>query len=254
MKEDHVRSVIRAVKILQTLSDGVSTIKDISRTLNFSNSTVHRLLKTLEASNFVTYDPLGRRYYLGPLIIKLASNPMIAHSGLIISAFEEMQRLRDFSGETVALQIRAGIKRLFLEVVPSLQQIKHTEEKGNTAPLYTGSAGKVLLAELPQQDLEKILLQMRIVYPIHNTDISNEDVLIKELEKVHSRGYATAFSEQVQGGAAISVPIRNYSCPVALSIFGPDTRFSDPTSVLEEIKKSADRISNHLSLLTNSNT
>jgi hypothetical protein len=41
------------------------------------------------------------------------------------------------------------------------------------------------------------------------------------------------------------MPVRNYTIPVALCILGPEFRFS-PTDHLEEIRKSARRISNNL--------
>jgi DNA-binding IclR family transcriptional regulator len=170
---------------------------------------------------------------------------MIAHSHLITCALDEMHRLRDISGETVALQIFAGIKRIFLEVVPSLQQIKHTEEKGSTVPIYAGSAGRVMLAELSQKDLSKIIRLVKVVDPIPDI-LKNEGEFLKELEKIRAQGYAVTYSTRIQGGAAISLPIRNYTCPVAISIFGPEVRFKYPLIVLEEIRRSADIISNRL--------
>ena len=74
----------------------------------------------------------------------------------------------------------------------------------------------------------------------------NEDEFLKELEKIRVQGYAITYSTQTQGGAAISVPIRNYVCPVTISVFGPAARFEDPLVVLEELRKSAARISNNL--------
>jgi DNA-binding IclR family transcriptional regulator len=169
---------------------------------------------------------------------------MIAHQSLIVSAYEEMKYLRDLSRETVVLHIRLGLERICLEELESLENIKYTAGKGFTAPLYTGSAGKVLLSELGDDELQLILKHLTLVRVGPNT-ITDKKVLLKELEKVRKQGYATSFRERLPEGASISVPIRGYVCPVALSVLGPGNRFSPKImmEVLKEMKKSAAKVS-----------
>jgi DNA-binding IclR family transcriptional regulator len=59
----------------------------------------------------------------------------------------------------------------------------------------------------------------------------------------------TDFGERIPGSASISVPIRNYICPVALSILGPDNRFYLEVMLefSKEMKESASRISTRIS-------
>jgi DNA-binding IclR family transcriptional regulator len=67
-----VNSITKGADILRNLSEGIDRISDLSKNLQLSKSTAHRLLKTLEISELVMQDPITRRYYLGPLILKLA--------------------------------------------------------------------------------------------------------------------------------------------------------------------------------------
>lgn len=238
-----VQSISRAIEIIKCLSAGEDRLIDICRGLKLGKSTVHRLLKTLEASGLVAQDPVNRRYYLGHLFISLASNPMIMHEGLTSSALDEMKRLRDFYRETVALQIRTGVHRMFLEELESPQNSKLTVGKGNVLPLQTGSGGKILLSELKADELELILKHIRTDWgKSPSIEITS---FIKELETVKKQGYALSI-DGVQGSAAISVPVRNYECPVALTILGPRDRFRGVTAILPEMKKSADRIGRRL--------
>jgi len=238
-----VNSISRGTEILKGLSSGIDRISDLSANLHLSKSTLHRLLKTLELSELVMQDPVTRRYYLGPLILHLASRPVIAHQNLVLRTLGEMERLRDRSKETVVLHIRVGLERLCLEEVQSSENIRYIAGKGTIAPIHTGSAGKVLLAEMADEELEHLLKNLRFV-SVGPKTIRDKKVLLKELEKVRKQGYATSFSERLPGGASISVPIRNYVCPVALSILGPDNRFTSKVmgEVLEELKASAKRI------------
>lgn len=242
-----VNSVAKSTDILRNLSEGLDRISDLSKKLRLSKSTTHRLLKTLEVSELVMQDPVTRRYYLGPLILKLAARPIIAHQNLILCAFEEMKYLRDLSRETVVLHIQIGLERICLEELQSPENIKYTAGKGFVAPLYTGSAGKILLSELKDNELQYLVKNLQLK-PIGPHTITDKRTLLKELKKVRKQGYATSFGERIPGSASISVPIKNYICPVALSVLGPDNRFSlnRMMDVLKEMKKSASRISKKL--------
>jgi DNA-binding IclR family transcriptional regulator len=237
-------SIEKCASILRSLSNGTDRITNLSSKLQLSKSTTHRLLKTLEGSGLVMRDPITRRYYLGPLVLDLASKPIAAHQNLIVCSFEEMKLLRDLSKETVVLHIRVGLERICIEELQSFENIKYTSGKGFIAPIYTGSAGKILLSMLPDNALQLLLRNIRFIRLGPNT-ITEEKVLLRELEKVRKQGYATSFGERVPGSASISVPIQNYLCPVALSVLGPDNRFSlnRMMDILKAMKESASCIS-----------
>ena len=59
-----------------------------------------------------------------------------------------------------------------------------------------------------------------------------------------------AFGERVVGSASISVPIKNYVCPVAMSILGPDNRLTLKIMMetLEMMKERAILISRKLAV------
>jgi DNA-binding IclR family transcriptional regulator len=241
---ESVRSVKRAIDIVVALGDGVCSPKRIGDRLNLSKSTVHRLLHVLEGLDMAAFDPVSRNYCTGPLIARLNSDPLIAHQNLISAAMDEMYSLRDSTGETVGLQIRLGSKRIFLEEIQSRFEIRNIVGKGHMAPILTGSAGRMLLAEMKDAELIKLLKYVYTTSPKLNT-IGDKGTILKEIEKVRVQGYAT-FPEHLPAGAAMSVPVKNYHCPVALTVFGPASRFHKPIAVLPELKAVANRISKKL--------
>jgi DNA-binding IclR family transcriptional regulator len=242
-----VNSISRGTEILKCLSNGIDRITDLSDTLGLSKSTAHRLLKSLETCSLVAQDPMSHRYYLGSLIYQLASKPIVAHQNLIVCSSEDMRCLRDLTGETVVLHIRIGLQRICLEELQSFENIKYSATKGFLAPIYTGSAGKVLLSELKDNELQFVIENLRLD-PVGPNTITDKKVLLEELKKVRKQGFATSFGERVAGSASISVPVRGYVCPVALSVLGPDNRFSLQImmKILTEFKNSASRISKKL--------
>ncbi len=244
MASEVIKSIVKGAEILKSLSIGVDRITDLSKRHHINKSSMHRLLKSLEKCLLVQQDPIARRYYLGPLVMDLALKPIIAHRNLTTCAFEDMKYLRDISRETVVLYIRIGDQKICLEELQSLEEIKYATDKGAVAPIYTGSSGKMLLSELKNNELHLLLKNLRLVSITPNT-ITNKKTLLNAVKKAREQGYAISFGERVPGGSSISVPIRNYICPVALSISGPDNRFSldKMMKILELMKEGAIRIS-----------
>lgn len=247
MEPKRTTSVIRAVDILKAVANGKDRIRDISNQLQLNKSTVHRFLKTLTTIDLVKQDPITRRYCLGPLVITLASKPLVAHQILGLYAFEEMKRLRDLTNETVNIQIRMGTERICVEELQSYQSVKYVSGKGTVQPVYCGSAGKILIAALNDEEIRVLLNNLTLV-PVGPNTITDEQLLLTEIEKVRRAGYATSFGERIAGAGSISVPIRNHVCPVALSVVGPDNRMTleGMKNFLGEMQKSARRISGKL--------
>jgi len=218
-----VHSVYRAAEILSLLSAGKNRITDIGKELNLSKSTTHRLLKTLENCGFVFQDPASHQYFLGHLVVELSSNPLTMHQKLIVCAYEEMKRLREVSGETVTIHIRIGTQRICLEEMQANQNIRYGVGKGSVSPIYAGSAGKILLAELAETDRGHLIKNIHLT-PVGPHTITDRNGLLREIEKIRQQGYAISSGETLEGAISISVPIKGYFCPVALSIFGPKFR------------------------------
>jgi DNA-binding IclR family transcriptional regulator len=241
-----VNSVARATGILLSLSEGVSRISDIANRLNLSVGTVYRFLKTLEALGLVVQDPKTRQYYLGYLVVKLAANPNIAYKTLILCSFEEMNRLEKINGETVVLHILVGAQPIRLQERLSIQDLRFTTWSKWSEPLYSGSMGKLFLSGMKDGELDILLKDMELV-PFTPTTITDKESLMGELKKIRQQGYATSYGERNEGALAISVPVKNYVFPAALTIIGPEARMKpDLDSLIQEMFNSANRISHNL--------
>jgi IclR family transcriptional regulator, KDG regulon repressor len=242
-----VNSIVRAINIMKSLRDGSLRVVEISEKLGLNKSTVYRLLKTLEDSGFIAQDAITRKYYLGTEIISLASSPIVANEKLVLYAQQEMIKLCNLSRETVILEIQFGTHRMYLEAVESIEPIRYRQTKGYFAPLFVGAGGKALLSQLTRQDLENYLRNVELT-PAGPNAILDKKLMLKEIEKVAQQGYAVSARERTSYGSSISVPIKNYAVPAALSIVGPADRWKPKMlSILDELKAAADRISKRLS-------
>jgi IclR family transcriptional regulator, KDG regulon repressor len=131
--------------------------------------------------------------------------------------------------------------------IESTQPIRYTNAVGFVAPLYLGGAGKILLAEQKDQDLSLILGNMDLV-PMTPITITDRAKLMEEIQKVRKQGYATSFGERIAGSASVSVAVRNYITPVALSMYAPLSRFKfdELNHLLDQMKATSKEISKRL--------
>ena len=242
-----VNSISRVASILRCIADGTERITQIASKTGLSDSTVHRLIKTLQFEGFVEQDPLTLKYTLGPLLINLTLNPMITHASLVSCAIEEMEKLRQISEETVGLVIRLGLQRLQLEELPSKSVLKYSVGKGFVEPIYLAASSKVLLSEIPFEAREKILKVIEKKGLLHKQNFKKVD-LFKEVSLAKKNGYAISFEEIVPGASSIAVPVKGYVVPVAMCIFGPLDRFdlNRMKKILPDLKKASGNITRNI--------
>jgi len=246
MASSPVNSVRLAVDVLKCLSSGNTRVTDIALKLGISKSTAHRLLKTLESAGMVAQDPVYHTYRTGKVLFQLAYPLVSSHQRLIYCASDEMDNLRKLTGETVILYVRNGKEIICVEELPGLNPIKYTFGKGNTMPWNVGAASKALLAELTDDEIRKALVNLEFKKYTPYTNI-NKDLLLESVRETRKQGFATSYNAYEPGAAAISVPIRNYIMPVALSILGSETKFGQQIPhVIDDIKNSAEKISDKL--------
>ena len=238
-------SIAHAKDILICLSDNIHSVSDIARRCRLSKSTTHRVLKLLERKRMVVEDVINRRYYLGPLIKKLAADPTAAHERLITCAADEMRRLAELTGETVTMDVIVGIKHVELYEIVSRQDLKVTEETKKIGPmfpwLYAGASVKVLLSQLDEEYLRVILDHIQ-----QETDrtVTDRALLKAQLNEIRQKGYAISHGERIPGTMCMSVPVRDYFIPVVLNVVGPEIRLQPRAKeVLAEMRLSAGRIS-----------
>lgn len=236
-------SIAHATDILICIGDDFHALTDIARECNLGKSTVHRVLKLLEQSRFVVQDTINRRYYLGPMLTRLTSNPVTTHEYLIMYASEEMRRLCMVTEETVTLDIMIGTQAFSLFEVPSQHDLKVSQENKMPGPLRAGASFKGLLSMLTDKQLDGALDNMTLYRPTQHT-VNDKELLKQQIKEIRQQGYAISHGEWINGVICITVPVYKYSLPLSLSVVGPESRLKQhEKEAIEELKKSSSRIS-----------
>jgi len=239
-----VNTISRGAEILKILAEGCNRLEDIYPRVGLNKSTAHRLLKSLASSGFAFQSPLNRNYYLGPLFVKLSSNPFVSNQMLILSAIDELRHLRDEIDETCMIMIPSGTRRLVLKEVRSRQEIALSLGDGNTAPMVVGSSGRTLLSQYTDREIDRILGKIALD-PDGSEIIPDKVLLKKEIDEIRKSGYGTSAGEAHPDAAGISIPVKGYFFPVVLCVMGPKVRFH-PIYALRRLRDAADRITETL--------
>lgn len=242
-----MNTISRTAETLKLLGKSPCRFTDIAKNLGLTKGTAHRLLASLESAELIKKNPISGLYHLGPLIYQLSTSPIDEHQFLIVSAHEEMQKLRDLSGETVNLQVSMGTDRICLEEAESTEAIKYVSGKGSIYPIFVGSAGKMLLAGFPDAQIDKLMQKFNYIEEAPNA-IKSPEELLEAVKLARQDGHSLSFGERVPGSGSVAVPINNYICPAIINILGPIDRFSEDSisKILPAMKESAARISKQL--------
>jgi DNA-binding IclR family transcriptional regulator len=228
-----VRSVDRAAALLLALGDsaGETGVTELARRLGLHKSTASRLLATLERRGLVEQDEESGKYRLGLVVIRLADR---AERTLDLAAIArpELERLARATRETVSLGIFEDDAYLTVVQVEGPNLVACPDWTGRTTPLHCIAAGKVLLAAMAERDVLRIA-RPGLAARTERT-ITRLEALLEELARIRRRGYATAFSEWIEGTNGVAVPVADARGRVIASIaaWGPAPRIA-PARVAE---------------------
>ena len=249
-RREGVQAVKRAITILKTLGEeemelGVS---ELARRSGLQKSTVHRLLQTLQHEGLVEQNPETGKYRLGLEILRLAGTVLRELEDLQQVARPFLRALAEECGETVNLTILAGDGVINVDRIPSPHRVRNIGWIGRKMPLHCVSAGKVFLAYMPEEEVERFLNSK--LPQLTKYTITDPAKLREELQRVRELGYGVGLEELEEGLNAVAAPIRDYRGKVvaAISVSGPSFRLTREKipEVAELTKRAADEVSRHL--------
>jgi DNA-binding IclR family transcriptional regulator len=137
----------KAMAILGALETRPRTLQELAEAVLLPRATAHRLAAALERHLLVDRDQAGR-FALGPALVRLgraaSSSP---GRSLVDAAGPVLAELRDRTGESAQLYVRAGDSRVCLVSLESPHGLRTIVAVGATLPMDRGSAAKVLAGD-----------------------------------------------------------------------------------------------------------
>jgi IclR family transcriptional regulator, pca regulon regulatory protein len=195
-------------------------ISELAREIQLTRSTAHRYVSTLATLGYLEQDPVSRKYRLGPRVLDLGFSAINSMELREIAA-PHLQRLSDETGYTVNMAILDGTDVVYVERCRSAQQgqrgIDLNLHVGSRLPAYCTSMGKVLLADLSDDERDALLDEIELTQRGPNT-LTTRQALVAELKRVRDAGLAVNNEELAFGLRSIAVPVRGQSGKVVAAI------------------------------------
>lgn len=215
--------VIFAVAAAKEPDIGVS---ELARTLGLSKAVVHRVVRTLVAADFFSFDERTRRYRLGPGAVSVGLAAM-AQIEVPKIAQPYLESLVARTKETATLSVRYDTQRMYLTQVLSPQEIHMSVQLGRLYPLHAGGSSKAILAAMGPDEIRAYLDSQELV-ALTSITIQDRDRLLEELELTRRRGYSVSLGERQQGAASVAAPVFEAHGRVygSISVCGPVSRLS----------------------------
>jgi IclR family transcriptional regulator, acetate operon repressor len=235
------RSLMRVVGLFETLSaspQGLPLV-DISAALEAPKSSLLSLLRPLVARDYLQHD--GVRYSLGREAFRLASG-MLGAQRMSDQVRTAMEWLAEQTAESVfltAIDRDAGLVT-YVEVIPSTQPVRYVVPAGSTRPLYSSSAGRVLLA-FQDAEWREAYLKRASLKTITPRSVTSIVALRNILAEVRREGLAVTVGETIQGAAGCAAPIiaTDGTVSAALLVGAPADRFERNVKRIRSLVKQA---------------
>ncbi|MER7723027.1 IclR family transcriptional regulator [Streptomyces sp. NPDC096323] len=224
-----VPAVTRALDVLELFLDGDGTLSapEVTRRLQLPRTTVHELLTTLAARSYlVTVPGQPGRYRLGVRTYQLGSR-YAEQLDLAAEGQQVARQVAETCGETVHVAILEGTDVIYIAKVDSTHAVRMVSAAGRKLPAHCTSVGKMLLAALPERELDARLAGLELTGMTPNS-ITDEGELRAALTSVRERGIALEHRESNPDVSCVAAPVRDRSGQVvaALSVSVPMIRWS----------------------------
>jgi IclR family acetate operon transcriptional repressor len=215
----------RFVAVVESfLAAPIQTLSQVAAACGMELPTATRYLRQLAEHGWLERDEATRAYRLGVRLIEIGQAARVAQP-LRKIVLPHMQELLARFDETVNLALQQEGEVVIIEALESRRSIRRGANVGDRDDWLVSSLGKAILAHLPPEAAESLL----VVHPPvrHTKNTLTDPVAIKaELEKIRQLGYALDNEESELGLKCVGVPIPDHRGRYshALSISGPTAR------------------------------
>ena len=223
-----IQSVSHALDVLEQFRGEHDElgVTELSKKLKLHKNNVFRILATLQSRNYIEQNKANENYRLGVKCLELGQT-FIQQRGMLKQSKAILRELAESSGETSYISLLRGNDVVYIDAVETSSTVRVVSRLGLHMPTHATAAGKALVGFDSEEELRK---RFGKELPRHteNTFRSFDD-LLRDLEKMRERGYATDLEEFEDGLRCIAVPVRDYTRKVigAVSVSGPANRMTD---------------------------
>ncbi|ADI12513.1 MULTISPECIES: IclR family transcriptional regulator [Streptomyces] len=246
-KVEEVKSAARVLEVLELLGrDGARlSLAEMASAMAVPKSSLHAILRTMQARRWVDVDPSGTRYSLG-LKALLTGTAYLAGDDVASLAGPVLDALAEETGEAVHLGRLDGTHVVHLAKRESRHALRTYSAVGYRLPAHATALGKAVLSQLDQAEVQR-----RLTWPLEKLTpdtVVDPDAFLAELAEARLRGWAMDDGENAVDIRSVAVPLGvSPDGGDAVSCSAPRSRMGDDR--IEEVAQAVTEAAHSLSML-----
>jgi IclR family transcriptional regulator, pca regulon regulatory protein len=211
-----VHSLEGGLSVIRCFSDERPrlTLSEVARQTGLSRASARRSLLTLQTLGYVSSD--DRQFFLTPRVLTLG----YAYLSSLSFADVAQSHLADLANEvheSCSASVLDGFEIVYVARAATKRIMTISLSVGTRLPAYATSMGRVLLAALPDDQLNAYLDQVTLP-PLTERTIVDRDQLSAELARTRTRGWCLVDQELEDGLRSIAVPVHDASGRVVAAV------------------------------------
>jgi IclR family acetate operon transcriptional repressor len=223
---DLVQSLMRALTLLELLSEKSGRLTDLAKRAKLPPSTTHRLLTTLEQKRFVRFDREESLWTVASHCFSIGAG-YLRDQDLFTEAAPRLDSLANRLGATVNLGVLEGGNLLLVKQATGAKA-SPAQPPGTNFPLHATAMGKTLLAGTGDQAKLKFFIGGKLQRLTAHT-ICDPTALARELSGIREQGIAVDNEESMTGRRCLAAPIYDElgHCVAAISLTATPSQMTD---------------------------
>ncbi len=246
---DFVQSLDRGLAVIKAFGPDRErlSLSEVARATGLTRAATRRFLLTLVKLGYVRND--GREFSLRPRVLELGY-AYLSGLGMPEVAAPHLEELVARVRESSSISVLDSQHIVYVARVPTKRIMTVSISVGTRFPAYATSMGRVLLAGLSEDDLNRYLAEADLA-PITGRTVTDPDRLREILRDVAKQGYAIVDQELEEGLRAVAAPIHGAGGAVtaAINLSAHASRISMTsmrTELLPRLLQTASRIESDL--------
>lgn len=183
------------------------SLRELEQMTGWAKSTIHGLLSSMVDSGVIEQNATDGKYHLGYHLFELGSAVQQGWNVPEICA-PYLQSIVDRTGESAYLARLSGDELILAMCEEPHVGFRIVSEAGTRLPLHCTSQGKVILANLPRYEAERLLTKEPLTAYTDRT-VTDPAKLLTSLAQIRGCGYAQENEEYKSGLKSVAAPIFN---------------------------------------------
>lgn len=222
--DSYVQSFARGLEVIRSFSGEApsQTLTEVAERAGLTRAGARRILLTLQTLGYVVTD--GRQFRLTPRILDLgfaylSSMPIWNLAEPVMEALVEQVK------ESCSAAALDGTDIVYVMRVPTHKIMRISLGVGSRLPAYCTAMGRMLLADLPDDEVLRRLAQSQVRALTKHT-ITDADALLAKVVQARKQGWCLVNQELEEGLIALAAPLVNRAgrTVAALNISGQVNR------------------------------